>query len=561
MPKQRVRTAPGVNGHRALNSDDVNRGKHVAGSIGRDRATVKRLQLYRTKSVKRDRNGKIKNGEGDLTSRTPEPGAGRTAPNRKWFGNTRVVDQTQLERFREQMGEVRKDNYQVVLKTKTVPTSLFKETTGRELMGTKLGLLQNETFEDTFSSKHWRKRPKIAATSIAELAGVVGKETEAFDSKAEEKRLEREADVYNEFKNATSEAIFDKGQSKRIWGELHKVLDSSDVVLQVIDARDPMGTRCLWLERFIKRECPHKHIVLILNKADLVPQWVAAAWLRILSKDYPTVAFHSSITNSYGKGTLINLLRQFGKLHADRKTISCGLVGYPNVGKSSVINTLSGKKVANVAPIPGETKVWQYITLFKKIYLIDCPGVVHESGANSEAQSVLKGVVRVESLKDFAPQYIEELLKRVETKHVIKTYGVLSWKDADDFLEQFAKKSGKLLKKGEPDVVTVARMVLLDYQRGKLPWFVAPPLASSEGAGAGGADGAAVPTGQGEDGNATLDGVRIEAQDLRALKSRVDNGSAQAGGSESEHSELAAWDDAAVSDSDASNDGGQDEEE
>ena len=51
------------------------------------------------------------------------------------------------------------------------------------------------------------------------------------------------------------------------------------------------------------------------------------------------------------------------------------MVGYPNVGKSSIINTLRKKKVCVVAPIAGETKVWQYITLMKRIYMIDCPGV------------------------------------------------------------------------------------------------------------------------------------------------------------------------------------------
>ena len=65
------------------------------------------------------------------------------------------------------------------------------------------------------------------------------------------------------------------------------------------------------------------------------------------------------------------LLRQYGKLHADKKQISVGIIGYPNVGKSSVINTLKSKKVCNVAPIPGETKIWQYITLFRRIFLID----------------------------------------------------------------------------------------------------------------------------------------------------------------------------------------------
>jgi nuclear GTP-binding protein len=57
-----------------------------------------------------------------------------------------------------------------------------------------------------------------------------------------------------------------------------------------------------------------------------------------------------------------------------------GVIGYPNSGKSSVINALMGKPCCKAAPIPGETKVWQYITLTKKIFLIDCPGVVYDVG-------------------------------------------------------------------------------------------------------------------------------------------------------------------------------------
>ena len=117
-----------------------------------------------------------------------------------------------------------------------------------------------------------------------------------------------------------------------------------------------------------------------------------------MSAEYPTVAFHASLNNSFGKGTLINLLRQFAKLHADKKQISVGFIGYPNVGKSSVINTLRSKKVCKVAPIAGETKVWQYITLMRRIYLVDCPGVVYPS-AETDAEKVLKGVVRVENVQ------------------------------------------------------------------------------------------------------------------------------------------------------------------
>jgi hypothetical protein len=79
-----------------------------------------------------------------------------------------------------------------------------------------------------------------------------------------------------------------------------------------------------------------------------VPAWVTKRWLQHLSKEYPTLAFHASITNPFGKGSLLSLLRQLARLRSDRKYISVGFVGYPNVGKSSVINTLRTKKVGLV---------------------------------------------------------------------------------------------------------------------------------------------------------------------------------------------------------------------
>lgn len=174
----------------------------------------------------------------------------------------------------------------------------------------------------------------------------------------------------------------------------------------------------------------------------------------------------------YSKGALINLFRQLGKLHIDKKQISVGFIGYPNVGKSSVINALRSKKVCNVAPIAGETKVWQYITLMKRIFLIDCPGVVYPS-AETDTEKVLKGVVRVELVTN-PEDYVETVLQRVRKEYIQKTYKVDTWTSSLDFLEQLAKKSGKLLKGGEPDITVISRMVLNDWQRGKLPFYVAP---------------------------------------------------------------------------------------
>lgn len=260
---------------------------------------------------------------------------------------------------------------------------------------------------------------------------------------------------------------------------MYKVIDSSDVILHVLDARDPLGTRCRSVEKYMKEEAAHKHLIFVLNKCDLVPTNVAASWVRLLSKEYPTLAFHASITNSFGKGSLIQLLRQFSVLHKDRKQVSVGLIGYPNTGKSSIINTLRKKKVCNVAPIPGETKVWQYITLMRRIFLIDCPGIVPPNQNDTEEDILLKGVVRVENVSN-PEQYIPAVLNKCKQSHLERTYEIKGWNNSIEFLELLARKGGRLLKGGEPDLDGVAKMVLNDFMRGKIPWFT--PCPKAEGA-------------------------------------------------------------------------------
>lgn len=184
------------------------------------------------------------------------------------------------------------------------------------------------------------------------------------------------------------------------------------------------------------------------------------------------------MNNPFGKGSLIQLLKQFDLLHKDKKNISVGFVGYPNVGKSSVINALKRKTVCKVAPIPGETKVWQYISLTKRIYLIDCPGIVYDQG-ESETDKVLKSVVRAERIPD-PETYIDAILKKTERKHIYDVYGVRDWEDYEDFIKQVCERTGKLLKGGEPDINNVAKTIIMDWQRGNIPYFEKPPKSEEE---------------------------------------------------------------------------------
>jgi len=327
---------------------------------------------------------------------------GRIAPDRRWFGNTRVVAQSDMDAFRAEMTEKMADPYSVVLKRKKLPMGLLRDAaislaTAKDgahaaaARALKDGILTHEPFEQTFGTKSRRKRVKLDQFLVGRMSEYDTTTTDAITASASAhlkassetsqqviQRYEGEATflAHRPPQNDTAgyAALFDaaqksagtyqvvnsreglvpwgrdsniqptegegvdwkleqkadlflKGQSRRIWGEFYKVVDCSDVILHVIDARDVPGTRCTVIENHIAKNASHKHLVFVLNKIDLVPNWVAKRWLGELASIRPTIAFHASLTHAFGKGALISLLRQFGKLHSDKKQISVGVIG------------------------------------------------------------------------------------------------------------------------------------------------------------------------------------------------------------------------------------------
>jgi nuclear GTP-binding protein len=504
----------------------------------RSAATIARLKMYNNGKAIRNKEGKVVGGQFMMADRAGDSkitaATGRIAPDRRWFGNTRVVNPSDLDRFREEMTTSMADPYSVVVKRKALPMGLLRDAVELEKRGAAKGsaLLVSEPFEGTFGAKSQRKRVKVEqlmaarvskydddtnpngninnsalmqqlpsvggqAETVANLpvddaAGYASLLAAAQQSQQTYTKvnnrvgmvgLGRDTDQVRtsglgiDYRIEKKDDLFLKGQSKRIWGEFYKVLDCSDVILHVIDARNVPGTRCTMVEKHIKN-APHKHLVFVLNKIDLVPNWVAKRWIGELSQIRPTIAFHASMTHAFGKGALISLLRQFGKL-SDKKQISVGVIGYPNVGKSSVINTLISKKSCKVAPVPGETKIWQYITLFRNVSLIDCPGVVVDTAGDTETDSVLKGVVRSERL-ECPEDYVQAICDKVKREHIAAMYGLAksgddSWTTSEELLEKISLKCGRLRKGGEPCLRSSAIMLINDYQRGRLPHYVAPP--------------------------------------------------------------------------------------
>ncbi|KAI0789475.1 NGP1NT-domain-containing protein [Abortiporus biennis] len=481
-----AKKSPSSSSKTRSSSSDIHLKKVKGENFYRDAKTVARLKMLSGGKAVRDKDGKIIQAAA-FQKGEDETKPGRVQPDRRWFGNTRVISQTALDHFRTSLAGKQHDPYSVLLRRNKLPMALLDDAANPNNRK-RSHIVETEPFKETFGPKAQRKRPRLEVGTFEELSqlgAAAADKAETDDVEGDETLVDANAAALDaEFQTHADiiEPIYAKGTSRRIYGELYKVIDSSDVILHILDARDPMGTMCESVLQFIKKEKAHKQVVLVINKCDLVPNWVTARYIQYLTPRYPTIAFHASPNHSFGKGSLIQLLRQFSQLHSDKKQISVGFVGYPNVGKSSVINTLKSGKVCNVAPVPGETKVWQYITLTKRIYLIDCPGIVPTSAKDSQTSTVLKGVVRVEALAT-PSEHIPALMERVKPVYLSRTYGV-PLPDPDDtskawepetFLDKLARMKGRLLKGGEPDMEAVAKILLSDWTRGRIPFFVAPP--------------------------------------------------------------------------------------
>ena len=216
------------------------------------------------------------------------------------------------------------------------------------------------------------------------------------------------------------------------FAQFKKVVDASDVLIEVLDARDPMGCRSKKLEDYIMKR--GKRIILLLNKADLVPLEVLNKWLTFLRREFPTLPFKSSskpnkanklpaltqegkyrATDYYGVEELIKLLNQM----AAGNTIVAGVIGPPNAGKSSVINSLSRKDAVGVASTPGFTKTLQAVQVTSRIRILDCPGVVPSSGSDITPSMVLRNSIKIELLDDPVTP-VEYILEKVPKEQLVQ---------------------------------------------------------------------------------------------------------------------------------------------
>ncbi|XP_046529120.1 guanine nucleotide-binding protein-like 3-like protein isoform X1 [Equus quagga] len=288
----------------------------------------------------------------------------------------------------------------------------------------------------------------------------------------------------------------DESTRKAYYKEFRKVVEYSDVILEVLDARDPLGCRCFQMEEAVLRAEGNKKLVLVLNKIDLVPKEVVEKWLDYLRNELPAVAFKASTQHQvknlsrrsvsveqasesllkskacFGAENLMRVLGNYCRLGEVRTHIRVGVVGLPNVGKSSLINSLKRSRACSVGAVPGVTKFMQEVYLDKFIRLLDAPGIV--PGPNSEVGTILRNCIHVQKLGDPVTP-VETILQRCNLEEISNYYGVSGFQTTEHFLTAVAHRLGKKKKGGIYSQEQAAKAVLADWVSGKISFYTLPP--------------------------------------------------------------------------------------
>lgn len=368
--------------------------------------------------------------------------------------------------------EAKKRGHKKPRKDPGVPNSApFKEALLREAELRKQRLEELKEQQKLDRQKEQEKKRKLEAKPGVEPSNVEPVKEEPGQCKAKNKvKLARQ------------------NPKKLYCQELKKVIEASDVVLEVLDARDPLGCRCPQVEEAIVQG-GQKKLVLVLNKSDLVPKENLENWLNYLKKELPTVVFRAStnvkdkrkITKvrrqapfkreiCVGKEGLWKLLRGFQENYG--KAIQVGVIGFPNVGKSSIINSLKQEQICNVGVPMGLTRSMQVVPLDKQITIIDSPSFI-VSPLNSPTALALRSPTSIEVLKPV--EAASAILSQADTRQVVLKFTVADFKDSLEFFTFLAQRRGLHQKGGSPNVEGAAKLLWSEWTGGSLGYYCHPP--------------------------------------------------------------------------------------
>ncbi len=231
---------------------------------------------------------------------------------------------------------------------------------------------------------------------------------------------------------------------------MNEVIEKSDIIVEVLDARFADDTRNKEVEDKVKKS--GKPLILALNKADLV------------SKGFRDKNPGLYVSSKRDLGVTALKREILSKLDLKKEKNIVGVVGYPNVGKSSVINALTGREAALTSPQSGFTKGMQLVKMKEGLYMLDTPGVIPylEKDRKKHALTSAIDFSKVKDPENSALDLIDKYPKEIK-----KSYGVKG-ETSDEILEAIAVRLNKLKKGGTPDLINTARTIIMDWQRGKI---------------------------------------------------------------------------------------------
>ncbi|NXW53985.1 GNL3 protein, partial [Eurystomus gularis] len=354
----------------------------------------------------------------------------------------------------------------------------FKEELLREAEQRKQRLEELKQKQKLQRQKEHEKRRKLEAKKTA--------------AKIKEKAEGKESSGKSK---AKTNKLLDKNSKKSFCRELKKVIEASDVVLEVLDARDPMGCRCPQLEQAVTCSGGDKKLLLVLNKIDLVPKDNLEKWLNYLKKEFPTVAFKSATltkdrtmeqvtkrracvdlsrtTQCFGSKCLLKLLQEHGK--TQNKPIQVGVVGFPNVGKSSIINSLKGVRACNAGLTRGVTKSMQIVHVDKQTKMLDSPSIIADPSNGALALALRSILDTEESGSADVLEGVDAILNHCSKQQVMLHYSIPDFRNTEEFLSLLAQKKGMLKKGGVPDIENIAKVLLCDWTGAKISYHSEPP--------------------------------------------------------------------------------------
>lgn len=346
-----------------------------------------------------------------------------------------------------------------------------------------------------------------------------------------------------------------------VWRQLWRVVERSDLVVQIVDARNPLLFRSEDLETYVRENDPKKRNLLLVNKADMLTEKQRESWAEYFDRNNISFRFFSAhlakeknearlqaaesesedeeveddqladatksmdvrdeqdgnnqsqqdgepareksqhtgildveeLEELFLSNTPDTLPQNQNPDEPNKQKTTIGLVGYPNVGKSSTINALLGSKKVSVSATPGKTKHFQTLYLSPEIMLCDCPGLVFPNFATTKAELVVNGVLPVDQQREFTgPAGL--VAKRIPKHFIESLYGVTvltrpfeeggtGIPTASELLRAYARARGFATRgQGQPDESRAARFILKDYVNGKLLFCQPPPTPEGEDA-------------------------------------------------------------------------------